>query len=129
MANYKKRLTGFHETIIKNTEVDNCKDNIIVFTIDSDNKHINYTLNKKTLKNYIKKIYPLLKNDIIIKKEVISLLEDDIYSIYKTKVAMQRIPQIILNIFVIWNILDTDDGIDYTCLNKNIQIEDIYKNI
>lgn len=116
MANFKPRIKGYNKLVINNTEIDQCMDNYIIFSIDTEQKNINYTINKKHIKNFYNKILCLFneKGKTFSIKETYELLDDDIYSIYKTKVSQKRIPQILLNILILNNLLKSEDGIDFT---------------
>lgn len=126
MSNYKPKKTKMYEIITKETEVDFCGDNLIIFSIDIDLKNINYVISKDDFKKYIKSLQNLLiTNTIIELKDAITLLEKDIYNIYKTKVSQKRIPQIILNILVKEKFLYTDNGVNYEIKGKEKDLENI----
>lgn len=126
MSNYKPKKTGMYKIITKETDVDFCGDNLILFSIDVDLKNINYVISKDNFKRYTKLLQNLfITNTIIELKDAITLLENDIYNIYKTKVSQKRIPQIILNILVKEKFLYTDNGVDYEIKGKEKDLENI----
>lgn len=128
MANYKAKLTNFYKEIMENTEINKCGENYIFFSIDTNFKHINYIINEKVFESYIRKIESCFNKDIIELKEIIDILKEDIYKIYKTRVSEKRIPQIILNILVKTSVLYSDNGVDFE-IKQYISITDIIKKI
>lgn len=124
MANYKPKITGYYNKIIENTEINKCKNNYIFFSIDTESKHINYIINEENIKNFLQLIIKEINSKPHIQiKEIITLMKEDVYKVYKTKVAEKRVPLLILNFLVIINVLYTDNGVDFEVKDRNITID------
>lgn len=130
MANFKKRITGYNKMVLDKTQIDKCGNNYVIFSIDTDNNNINYIISRHNIKQFYKKILPLYKdNETIDIKEVILLLQDDIYSIYNTKVSQKRIPQILLNLLIINKLIKSDDGIDFLILKNATHLDNFINTL
>lgn len=120
ISNFKKKKINLYSVILKKTEIDICKNNLIIFSIDNDLKYINYMITKDNFKKYLLIMRESLQKDNIELKDIQNILEKEIYSVYKTKVAQKRIPQILLNILVLENFLYSDNCIEYE-VKQNIK--------
>ena len=114
MGRRRKKLTGFHSTILQKTSFDKNENNFLLKTIDTKEKTINYIVPEHLLKFYIEKImeYIIITGEIT-HKEAIEVLFKDIFSVYKTKVATVRISLLILNMMVKEELLYSDNNEDY----------------
>lgn len=113
MANIKPKKNGYYKIVKEQTDIDSCGDNLIIFSVDTDYNNINYVISKKNYKEYLTKLLYLFDKKTFEKKEILEVLETDIYNIYKTKVSLKRIPQILLNVLVINDLIYSDNGFDY----------------
>lgn len=130
MANIKKRRTGLYRELKKNTSVDICLNNLIIFTINEDIKNINYVVTKKNAKLFILKIEDFIntlsKEDCFTYKDISEILKDDIYKVYKTKVSQINLTIALLNFLVKEEYLYSDDSYTYKAYKKKVSIEDIF---
>ena len=114
MARYHKKRTGFHETILKETEITKNGDNLIISSISVKDEKIKYCINAEDFTRFVDIIYRYaIEKETFSHLNVTELIEKEVYKLYKTKVASRNIPYVILNFLVKWEILYSDNGEDY----------------
>lgn len=124
MGRSHQKLIGFHKNIIENTSISRINNNIMINSIDTKMKPINYIIPKELFEEYTNSIIEIM----IISGEIhlndaIEMLFSKIYKIYKTKVATIRIPLLILNVLVREGICYSDDCEDYLLKVDEIEFE------
>jgi hypothetical protein len=122
MGRSRKKLTGFHQTILQKTSFEKSETNFLLKTVDTKGKVINYIVPEYLLKSYIEKImeYAIITGEIT-HREAIEVLFKDIFSVYKTKVATVRVTLLILNMMVKEELLYSDNNEDYKLI-KNPEV-------
>lgn len=131
MARVKFKIDGYYKVIKDNTEYEIIGNNILFTTLDRKNNYINYIINKNLFIKYIDLISDdILNQDLVNIEKIEQKLYEPIFEVYKTKVAIKRISQIILNIFVYFDYAYSDDGENYEIRIKNSEfIDDLMKSM
>lgn len=128
------KLTGFYPTIMQKTSCERLETNFLLNTVDTKSKTINYVIPNQLMAAYTEKIidYIVITGEIT-HDETIELLFDDIFPVYKKKVATVRIPLLILNMLVINGILYSDNNEDYKLVKSQVEVrewfDDFFMNV
>lgn len=119
------KLTGFYPTIMQKTSCERLETNFLLNTVDTKSKTINYVIPNQLMAAYTEKIidYIVITGEIT-HDETIELLFDDIFPVYKKKVATVRIPLLILNMLVINGILYSDNNEDYKLVKSQVEVRE-----
>jgi len=130
MGRSHKKLEGFHELIVKNTNIQNNNNNLIITSIDVKNKTISYCLQTELFLKYADIYYrELFESGSLSHNSAVKITFNDIYKIYKTKVATECIPYLIMNVLVKGDIFYSDNGEDYILKNSHNDFVDYLKKI
>lgn len=123
------KLTGFYPTIMQKTSCERLETNFLLNTVDTKSKTINYVIPNQLMAAYTEKIidYIVITGEIT-HDETIELLFDDIFPVYKKKVATVRIPLLILNMLVINGILYSDNNEDYKLVKSQVEVREWFND-
>lgn len=120
-------MNDYIKKIKELTKIDQARIGYICSSVDEKGNYLNYIL---TIDNFVswneKLINYLIDNKKITIKECKNLLEDDIFNIYKTKVSVERIPKILLNLMVVNEILTVESFNSFSLRRKYKQMYSNY---
>lgn len=120
MGRSHKKLEGFHEIIVKNTNIEKNENNLIITSLSIKNKSISYCINAEFFLKYADIFYREISlTGTISHKQAVKITFEDIYKIYKTKVAAECIPYLIMNVLVKGCVFYSDNGEDYYLKNTH----------
>lgn len=114
MGRFHKKLVGFYETIVSETEILVNGDNVILSSLTIKKEKIQYCIKTELFLKIADNIYRnITEKGVMTHKEVSDIFSKEIYGMYKTKVAVKKIPYLVLNALVKGNILFSDNGEEY----------------
>lgn len=120
MGRSHKKREGFHDNIVKNTNIEKNESNLIITSINIKNKTISYCISTELFLKYADMFYREISlSGNISHKQAIKITFEDIYKIYKTKVAAEYIPYLIMNVLVKGCVFYSDNGEDYYLKNTH----------
>lgn len=115
---HKKRI-GFHEIIMRDTEVIKNNENLIITSVNIKEKKLQYCISTEIFLKYADMFYEAAsKMGELTHKEAVSMGFTDLYKKYKTKMATECVSHLILNALVKGKIFYSDNGEDYYLLGN-----------